>query len=195
MKLLLAIIGFVSASFSLASEPVSLPDSIYQKLAPGDIIIRKGGGPLSYQLMEISKENYSHCGVIVKENNQWKVIQSIAESDGGGFDGVQITPIQDFVKFTADSALFICRPIIDLAKNEAIVKRAFYYLEKKIPFDHRFSLTDHARFYCSELLLHIFHDVYGEYVFEIRQQHKTYVPLFATFFDTAKFQAVFDLEK
>lgn len=195
MKLILVIIGFGFASFSFASELISLPDSVYQKIAPGDIIIRKGGGALSYQLMQISKENYSHCGVIVKENNEWMVIQSIDENSAAGADGVQITPIKDFVKFTADSALFICRPIIDLTKNEQIVKQAFYYLSKKIPFDHRFSLTETERFYCSELLLHIFNDVFGEYVFEIRQQHKTYVPLFATFFDTSKFQEVFNLEK
>lgn len=178
-----------------ASQTVSLPDSILKNLQPGDILIRKGGGPLSYQLMEISHENYSHCGVVVKQNGRWMVIESIAASQNHLTDGVQINPLENFLRLAVDSSLFICRAIIDITKNEMIASRAFYYLSKKIPFDHRFNIVDTNQFYCSELLLHIFRDVFKQNVFEIRQQHNTFVPLFSTFFDPHKFLPVYWLKK
>ncbi|MBI3136681.1 MAG: hypothetical protein HYZ14_18550 [Bacteroidetes bacterium] len=193
MKYLLIYLAFWSC-LPVYAGAVELPLPVSDSLQPGDIIIRKGGGPLSYQLMNESKENYSHCGIIVRHENSWKVIQSMADQKGYE-DGVQLIPLAEFVKYTADSTLFICRAVIDTTKNEALAQRAFYYLGQKIPFDHRFDLKNAARFYCSELLLHIFMDVFGQYVFEIRRQHQTYIPLFATFFDTAKFRAIFDLKR
>ena len=95
------------------SEIIKIHQAVQSSLAAGDIIIRKGGGPLSYQLMNVTKEDYSHCGIIVRENNQWMVIQSKASDSENGIDGVQIPSIDDFVKFTVDSTLFICRPKID----------------------------------------------------------------------------------
>ena len=174
---------------------VALPDSIYNTFQPGDIIIRKGGVPLSHQLMQISKENYSHCGVIVRDNNKWKLIQSISQQEEGGEDGVQLTALKDFVKYTVDSTLFVCRPIITENCSKRIVEQAYFYLSKKIPFDHRFDLADDSKFYCSELLLHIFMDVFGEIIFKVRPQHRTFVPLFETFFDVSKFLPVYQLRK
>ena len=71
--------------------PPELPDSIYNKIADGDFIMRKGNGPLSFHIMNSTKEEYSHCGIIVKENNKWRVIHSIDGSVAeGSEDGVQI---------------------------------------------------------------------------------------------------------
>ena len=171
---------------------VDLPPGVSDNLQAGDIIVRKGGGALSYQLMQISGENYSHCGIVVKQEKSWMVIEASDDEEG---DGVRMIALSDFVKYTADSALFICRQVLDTTKGRAIAERAFYYLGQNIPFDYRFNLTDPAKFYCSELLLHVFLDVFNDPVFEVRRQHKTYVPLFATFFDTAKFEMIFNLER
>lgn len=177
------------------ATPVHLTDSIKTTLQPGDIIMRKGAGTLSYELMKVSGEEYSHCGIIVKYENELKVIQSIGKSEDNPVDGVQLSSLDKFVKYTADSTLFICRQIIDTTKNDAIAERAFYYLNLHIPFDNRFDLTSAKEFYCSELLIHVFMDVLGDKVMDIRKQHKTYVPLFSSFFDEQRFKAIFNLKK
>ena len=190
----LILIGLFFYSIIGYSEIIKIPQAVQSSLAAGDIIIRKGGGPLSYQLMNVTKEDYSHCGIIVRENNQWMVIQSKASDSENGIDGVQITSIDDFVKFTVDSILFICRPKIDKLLDYKIVDRAYYYLNLAIPFDHRFRLQDSEKFYCLELLFHIFIDVYNENIFNMRKQQDAYILLFSTFFNEDKFEAIYTLK-
>lgn len=177
--------------------PPALPDSVYNNLRPGDIIIRKGNGPLSAHIMVNTKEEYSHCGIIVKEGNEWKVIHTIGGSASeDAQDGVQMMDLKEFVKHGADSMLFICRPVFADSLDIKIPERAYAYLEKAVPFDHAFSLFTPEKLYCSELLFYIFKEVNGgENVFEVKKQHKSYMLLFSTFFDTQKFLPVFHLRE
>lgn len=175
--------------------PPSLPNSVYESLKPGDIILRKGVGPLSFQIMNATKEEYSHCGIIIKENGVWRVIHSMGGSvNKNEEDGVQIMDLVDFVPYAADSMLYICRPIFDDSLSIKIPLRAQYYLEQRTPFDHSFSLFTKDKIYCSELLFHVFRDVHGSNVFEIRKKHKSYLLMFSTFFDDQKFTPIYDLK-
>ena len=175
--------------------PPSLPDSVFTKLKPGDIIIRKGNGPLSSHIMNNTKEEYTHCGIIVKED-KWRVIHTIGgTSSEEDIDGIQMIDLDEFVKHGADSMLFICRPIFADSLDVKIPPLAYQYLEKAIPFDHRFSIFTTDKYYCSELLFYIFKDVNnGKNVFDVRKQHNSYILLFSTFFDTKKFEPVFHLK-
>ena len=177
--------------------PPALPDSVYQDLTPGDIIIRKGNGPLSAHIMVNTKEEYSHCGIIVKEGDEWKVIHTIGgTSSEDAQDGVQLIDLDEFVKHGADSMLFICRPVFADSLDTKIPERAYYYLGLKVPFDHGFSLFTPEKLYCSELLFYIFKEVNaGENVFEVKKQHKSYMLMFSTFFDTKKFMPIFHLRE
>lgn len=174
--------------------PPRLPKEIRQKLQPGDCIIRKGNGPLSYHLMSSTKENYSHCGIIVRVQKNWKVVHTIGKSASReGKDGIQLMDLDEFVAHSADSTLYICRPVFADAAGNKVAERALDYLERAIPFDHRFNLFSTDKFYCSELLFHIFKEVKGENVFYIQKKHRSYLLLFATFFDKRKFQPVYHL--
>lgn len=175
--------------------PPALPDSVYNLIQPGDVILRKGVGPLSFQIMNATKEEYSHCGIIVQENGVWRVIHSIGGSvNKEEEDGVQIMDLVDFVPFAADSMLYICRPIFGDSLEFKIPVRAQYYLDQRTPFDHSFSLFTKDKIYCSELLFHVFRDIHGKNVFEIRKKHKSYLLMFSTFFDAEKFIPIYDLK-
>ncbi|MEO9533114.1 MAG: YiiX/YebB-like N1pC/P60 family cysteine hydrolase [Crocinitomicaceae bacterium] len=175
--------------------PPSLPEEIYEKLAPGDIIIRKGNGPLSYHLMNNTKEDYSHCGIIVKEGEEWKVIHTIGGSASEeSIDGMQTIDLDEFVAHAADSNLFICRPIFVDSAGPKVAAGAYEYLEAGAPFDHSFSLYTPEKLYCSELLYYIFKDVAGKNIFEVIKKHKSYILMFGTFFDEEKFEPVFHLK-
>lgn len=174
--------------------PPELPDSVFSMVEPGDIILRKGNGPLSFHLMHHTKENYSHCGIIVEHEGEMKIIHTIGGSASKNeIDGMQFEEIDKFAAHAADSMLFICRPVFKDSAGIQIADAAFDYLEQQLPFDHSFSLYTPEKLYCSELLYYIFKDVNGKNVFDVQKKHKSYMLMFSTFFDTSKFEPVFHL--
>lgn len=175
--------------------PPSMPDSVYHKLKDGDIILRKGAGPLSFQIMNSTKEEYSHCGIIVNENDTWRVIHSMGGSvSNDNDDGMQIMDLKDFVLQAADSMLYICRATFQDSLSEKITESAYNFLAEDAPFDHRFNLFTRDRIYCSELLFYVLRDATGENQMKIRKQHRSYVLLFETFFDSSKYEPIFHLK-
>ncbi len=176
--------------------PPALPENVYNDIAPGDIIIRKGNGPLSYHLMNNTKEDYSHCGTIVKENNEWMVIHTIGGSGSeDDIDGVQLITLDEFVAHSADSMLFICRPIFVDSAGPKVAERAYHYLDQATPFDHSFSLYTEDKLYCSELLFYMFKEVNtdNKNIFDVKKKHKSYMLMFSTFFNESKFEPIFHL--
>lgn len=176
--------------------PPALPENVYGEIAPGDIIIRKGNGPLSYHLMNNTKEDYSHCGTIVKEDGNWMVIHTIGGSGSeDDIDGVQLIELDEFVAHSADSMLFICRPTFVDSAGPKVAERAYYYLEQETPFDHSFSLYTEEKLYCSELLFYMFKEVNtdNKNIFDVKKKHKSYMLMFSTFFDESKFDPIFHL--
>jgi hypothetical protein len=175
--------------------PPELPDSIFNKIADGDFIMRKGNGPLSFHIMNSTKEEYSHCGIIVKENNKWRVIHSIGGSVAeGSEDGVQIIDLDLFVKDAADSMLYICRPAFQDSLGIKIKQKAYEYLDTKAPFDHSFDLFDKNEIYCSELIFYILRDITGKNQMKIRKKEDAYILLYSTFFEEDKYTPIFHLK-
>ncbi|MFD1552847.1 hypothetical protein DNU06_08210 [Putridiphycobacter roseus] len=178
------------------STILELPDTVTTQLKNGDIVLRRGDGPLSYHLSRVNGEPFTHCGIIFKHKNKWGVIHSLgADANPNGIDGVQTTSLASFVKQTADSVLFICRPIFKPNIGDSIVKQAKFYLSEKIPFDHSFSLLDKDKFYCSELLYYTFKAVNQQKnVFKIELKNKSYLLKFSTFFNPKNFKPLFLLK-
>lgn len=175
--------------------PPVMPDSVYNKLEEGDIIMRKGNGPLSFHIMNATKEDYSHCGIIVKENDKWRVIHAMGGSvSNNNQDGMQIMDLDEFVRHATDSMLFICRATFQDSIGYQIREGAYKYLNEAIPFDHSFNLFTRDEIYCSELLFHVLRDAAGKNQFLIRKQHKSYILLFETFFNEEKYKPIFHLK-
>jgi hypothetical protein len=187
---------YIHTGNNLIRVKPTIPDSVYNKLKDGDIIIRKGDGPLSYHLMNSTKEEYTHCGIIFKEDSRWRVIHSIGgEISKNEIDGVQTMDLEKFIEFSADSTLYICRPVFMDSAGIKIVDRAKYYLDLRVPFDHRFSLLSKEKLYCSELLYHTFKDINnGKNLFIVEKKHKSYMLMFSTFFKEENFTKVFNLK-
>jgi hypothetical protein len=176
---------------------LKLPKSVYGKIQNGDIILRKGAGPLSAHLMLNTKEEYTHCGIIFNDNGKWMAIHSIGgEISNDNTDGIQTITLEKFVAPTPDSTLFICRPIFTENAGEKVYKRGLDYLDKGYPFDHRFSLLTTDELYCSEMLYHIFKDINNDKnIFDIKKKHKSYMLMFSTFFKEKNFTPVYDMRK
>jgi len=175
--------------------PPTMPDSVCNKLQDGDIIMRKGTGPLSFHIMNATKEDYSHCGIIVREDDKWRVIHAMGGSvSKGDIDGMQMVDLTEFVAYAADSMMFICRATFQDSLGPQIRDKAYEYLATEAPFDHSFNLFEQDRIYCSELIFCILRDITGKNEMHIRKKKESYQLLFSTFFDEEKYDPIFHLK-
>jgi len=183
----------LAVKHQITKSNIKLPQYIVDSLKSGDIILRRGDGPLSFHLSNTTKEPYTHCGVIVKDSNQWNVIHSIGgQVSKQEIDGVQKISLTHFINNASDSLLYLCRPIFTEKANQKVANRAQYYLKQKVPFDHRFTLLTKDKFYCSELLYYIFKDVNNnKNIFTIKKKHKAYLLMFSTFFNSSNFKKIY----
>lgn len=124
----------------------------------GDFILRKGFGHFSNfiaQNLNHGSFDITHCGIIVKKDNQLYVVHSLS-SDVSDIDGVQAQPLETFLSYSIPQKIIVTR-----TKNTTdtighnIALRAAYYCKLQIPFDSSGTIDNTESFYCTELIWHI----------------------------------------
>lgn len=177
------------STYKLTSQEISL-------LKNGDILLRHGYGMVSDMIVTTLHEDYdiSHCAVLVKDSNQFKLIHSVSQSLSD-FDGVQSQSLNRFVSDSKENSLIVVRFKGD--SNEIIAKRAKYYLSMKIPFDNDFDIKDTAKFYCTELIWKTIKDAYHIDIFadQMQEKDKKSHYKFNTLWDTTYFQIIINHHK
>lgn len=180
IRLFVLFLLFIGITFGTGcSDPASKRDfanayflSGYEKelLKPGDIIMRHGYGFVSNTIVNTLKEDYSisHAGIIVKDKNGGlRVVHSVSQTISD-FDGVQDVDLNTFVRDSRPNSIMVVRFLPSGGKPESIEgvsQRANFYLDQKIPFDYSFSLEDDSRFYCSEFIVRVLADNFGDSLF------------------------------
>ena len=128
------------------------------QLQEGDIILRRGYGLFSDMIADMlnnKKYDVTHSGILHKKRNEWYVIHSLS-SDVSNTDGVQEQPLKNFLQYSMPEKLLVVRPNnITPAQGTQVVKRAQYYLQAKIPFDHIGTIDEPSQLYCTELIYQI----------------------------------------
>lgn len=140
---------------SLPQEPYLLSSGDKALIEEGDIILRMGEGWLSQFICKHLQDTIriSHCGILVKSAaGDWDVIHVLSK-EVSDTDGVQCCPLDRFTAESEKGSIRIVRCKPDT--THILAKKARYYLDRKIPFDHHFDWTDSTAFFCSELPLHI----------------------------------------
>lgn len=129
-----------------------------KRLQEGDIILRRGYGFFSDMIakrLNDSVFDVTHSGILYKKNDKWWVIHSLS-SDASDFDGIQEQLLSEFLLYCVPNKLLVVRPKnITLQQGEEIAKRALFYLEKKVPFDHLGVIDEPSKMYCTELIWQI----------------------------------------
>lgn len=174
-------------STQLTQEQLSL-------LQPGDIILRRGDGSLSTQIIKMMKEdnNISHCGIVVKDNGAWKVVHSLGGPTAAK-DGVQMEPLQDFVRKTIDKTVYIARPTFSDSLEYLIPYHAKKYESMNIPFDYYFNIESDSSFGCTEFIYKVFKDITDNEIFIVEDKRGLLLLHFTTFFVEENFEKVLDL--
>lgn len=165
-------------------------------LRSGDIILRRGFGLVSASIATSLNEDFSvsHCGIVdVDSNGNVRVIHSVSSSLSD-FDGLQDCTIDEFCKESKENSLMVVRfrdtadvPLANLAKT------AQTYLDRKIPFDGVFDITENDEMYCSEMVWSALKENYGYDIYP--DKSKTAVIKFGPFFDTVHFQRIINHHK
>jgi len=130
-------------------------------LQEGDIIFRHGFGIISDAIVKYSKDPYniSHCGIVVKDSSDnWAVIHTVSNSLVE-IDGMQIDGLKKFVRESQPKSIIVARfRFQSEEERQKVVKQAYYYLERQIPFDNEFNASDSSRFFCTELIWSVFYN-------------------------------------
>jgi hypothetical protein len=163
-------------------------------LQEGDILLRGGNSLASQQIVQILKEPIpiSHCAIFYRTPEGDSVISSESRALQD-IDGVQREPLRVFVRDAQPKTLMAVRFKSQTPETaKATVAHAKYYADKKILFDYRFDHLDSSAFYCAEMLQHIYKNVYKQDHFTEVMGQKSPVLRMQQFYDTTKFEILFD---
>lgn len=158
-------------------------------LQEGDIILRKGIGLASDLIITFmnEKKEISHGAMIVKNDNELYVIQSVSRTLSD-FDGMQTQPLSEFNKSSTKGTTIVVRPKI--SNIQKMVEQAKIYLDRKIPFDHAFKLNNGNNFYCSEFIWQVITDVTGEDFFDYIDYGEGKLINFTSFLNPEHFELI-----
>jgi len=127
------------------------------KIEDFDIILSKGQSFQSklISLLKLSTEDYSHIGIMVKQNDNLFVLHSTP--DGMKSNGIRYDDLQTFIHLSSVSDYKVLRHssvTYDLRQRLRI--EFDRYKNSPVPFDFDFNNSDHSEIYCSELVYLIF---------------------------------------
>lgn len=157
----------------------------------GDIILRYGHGLVSDYIVNSFNEEFSisHCGIINKIDGKLEIIHSESSS----FlvqDGIQRQDFDSFTDHGHENSVIVVR-FNKCKKSELskITKRAQYYLDQNIPFAYTIQPEDTTKMFCSEIIWHVFLDVYNHDIFSVNKNIRDFKQ-FKNFRDSSQFDII-----
>lgn len=125
-------------------------------LQTGDMIVRKGRGPISDMLaqLNVKDKSWSHCGMVVVRNGQPFVFHSI-----GGEDNpkavMRCDSLKRFLDSTWNNAFAVYRFDFDSPTRRRVAEQTLLFYQAKPRFDMAFDIATDSALYCSELIYKI----------------------------------------
>lgn len=119
-------------------------------LEEGDILLRRGRGFVSSMIAGVSSHGVSHCGIVLKDGDNWMVVHSISGHISDR-DGIRANTLPEFIQDALPGTLYHLKPRFEIDRR-TIANLCGELLHRKIGFDHNFNLEDESELYCSELI-------------------------------------------
>lgn len=161
-KVQIKVIGFVIVVFILFlffsnKEIISINEINIDKIENFDIILSKGQSVQSklIGLLKFSIEDYSHIGIMIKQNDSVFVLHSTP--DGTDDNGIRYDNLQTFIDLSdvSDYTVLRYQDISSIFRQRLMVEFE-RFKNSQAPFDFDFNNFDHRKIYCSELVCIIF---------------------------------------
>ncbi|HHT21836.1 MAG TPA: hypothetical protein GXZ87_00775 [Bacteroidales bacterium] len=143
--------------FFSKKEKISINEIDENRIEDFDIILSKGQSMQSklISLLKLTTEDYSHIGIVIKENDNVFVLHSTP--DGSETNGVRYDDLQTFIDLSNVSDFIVLRHKDISSEFKQKLRMEFSrYKTIQAPFDFDFNNFEHKKLYCSELVLLIY---------------------------------------
>ena len=155
--IIISIIGLVLIYFIYKRDKINASELDCKKLEDYDLIITKGQSVQSklISLLNLSLEDYSHIGIISKEDCKIFVLHSTP--DGTKTNGIRYDDLQTFIDLSdvCDYQILHYQNITSEMRSKLKIEFD-KYKTTSAPFDYDFNNFDHKKIYCTELVLLIY---------------------------------------
>lgn len=157
----------------VAKLPVTAVDSFRMLVKTGDIVLRSGNDAISELFRNFNRKDktWSHCGVVVIENDYPFVYHCI-----GGEDNPQQQMLRDsiakFVDAAKNLAAGIVRYELDSVIKTQFVQQVKRYYGQHVLFDLNFDLSTDDKLYCAEMIYKSFLHATGDTTFMQPYKHE-----------------------
>jgi hypothetical protein len=147
-----------SKNVALNEQAIRIPEHIINSLQTGDLIFRKGYGPITdfiSEVIETGPYDLTHCGIIVRKNSEVFVAHAISNRTQR-LDGVVLQPISTFLKASRPSNIHIVRwDNYTQEMSPKVENQINTVIQQKIPFDRKANFRDSRALYCNEMIVKI----------------------------------------
>jgi uncharacterized protein YycO len=147
------IVIFVLFFFISKNDKIAMNEIDKDKIEDFDIILSKGESVQSklIGLLNLSTEDYSHIGIMIKENDKVFVLHSTP--DGTKKNGIRFDDLQTFIDLSSVSDYIVLR-FQDISSDfcQKLKKEFGRYKTIQAPFDFDFNNFENKKIYCSELV-------------------------------------------
>jgi len=157
--LIVSIIVLVLIFFIYKKNKIIVDEIDIDRFEDYDLILTKGQSIQSklVSLLNISLEDYSHIGMISKENGKIFILHSTP--DGSENNGIRYDDLQTFIDLSDACDYKVLRYKNITSDSRHKLKIEFEkYKTFSVPFDYDFNNYDHKKIYCSELILIIYNN-------------------------------------
>lgn len=127
--------------------------TLVDKVREGDIIFQETSGAMSDAIKVATHSKFSHCGLILKKDNEWMVFEALNPVEYTSLDKWMERSKRCVVRRLRDADAKITPNVISAFKNEA---KKFDGKE----YDSFFNWSD-ERIYCSELVYKLYKNTLG----------------------------------
>jgi hypothetical protein len=122
-------------------------------LKNGDLILRRGRSVESFTVFLLDKNrDFSHVGLIVRENNVPYVIHIVPGKPG--YVLKERTP--EFLKQSKASHYAVYRPVFGTHQLDKVAAQALIFFQDHRVFDNNYDMETDSALYCTELVIKAF---------------------------------------
>ncbi len=152
--LLYALFAFISCTKKSETNSNLVAVLNSDTICSGDILLRRGMGLTSRMVLAADLSgNYSHVGIAVEHNGEIAVVHSVPdEAPANEPEYIKLESLEDFFSPLKSNLNLVLRTPLSSDSLNMVVEEAFRYYEKRVTFDHKYSLADDEELYCSELV-------------------------------------------
>lgn len=151
MRQILALLFFLNFGFASADQPLPRYDELFEELGitSGDLIFREGVTLISDIVRGFEEDShtpFSHVGIVIYEEEEWRVLHAAPSESPDTPSGVMIDPLAYFLAPERSAHFALYRISSSITERQAALNHAYQRLGE--PFHYK----EEEGTYCTSLI-------------------------------------------